>query len=289
MADSYLRLGLYWSRLDGGQAQATGYFQQALGLLRLIYGVCQHPDVAKAVYHLAVVTYDAGQWADAMQLFEECRPMLLKAYGPQDALVAATEDYLRGAPADETPRPAPSAASRPRSAAVSQGGRSEANLADLVALNRFEEAVPLCDARIAAQQERFGEDSVEHAAALMQQGHNYAQLEWFPQAVAAFEAARAATAAAFDDEGHLYVADCLQLKSDALASAGEYAEAAAEYERALAIWEAQLEGKTETLCDAYERLAQLHFRFGKMAKSLQVWRKLLEMHSTKSWHWCMPN
>ena len=281
VADSLLHLGLFYSRVDGRRAEASSYLEKALAILRANYGVCPHPDVAKGIYHLAVVSYESGQVRQAEMLFQECLPVLQQSFGAHDALVGATWTYLKrikglssvpAAVGEPGVYPQKGAAHKPFEP------EREAELQELVAEMKFEEAIPLYEEYASAQKEEYGDDSGEYAAALMQCGHNYLALQRCEEALNTFRAAEAAMKLAYSPT-HVYVADALYAKSEAQADAGNYEEAVVEYEQALQIWGVQYADNTTSLCEVWTRLARLHLRFHKVAKSLKVWRKVLEMCS----------
>eukprot|EP00667_Euglena_gracilis_P029854 EG_transcript_40224 len=95
VADSLMHLGLFHLQLVGQAEQAGNYLRQALVMARGCVGPGDHPIVARVLYHLAILTLDAGRRRDALQQLLECLPMLERCYGPQDVLVAGALGYVR--------------------------------------------------------------------------------------------------------------------------------------------------------------------------------------------------
>eukprot|EP00667_Euglena_gracilis_P020992 EG_transcript_22858 len=200
--------------------------------------------------------------------------MLERCYGPQDVLVAGALGYVRQLqedPNDSTSR----AALCLTDPDLEDLGEDEDDLDELLRRHEFEAAMPLFEDFLRRQREEHGPASAEYAAALLKCGHNYHLAEHFDAAAETFLEADKVLRAAFSAD-HIYVADALNACGEAFAEARRYHEAATAFEKALAITDKSNAASTVSLCASWERVARFHFRFGKVAKSLQMWRKVLE-------------
>eukprot|EP00668_Euglena_longa_P014943 GGOE01018982.1.p1 GENE.GGOE01018982.1~~GGOE01018982.1.p1 ORF type:complete len:1033 (-),score=259.59 GGOE01018982.1:306-3404(-) len=276
VADSLMHLGLLHLQLAGRAEEAGSYLKQALGMTRSCIGPGDHPTVARVLYHLAVLTHDAGRRREALQQFLECLPMLERCFGAQDSLVVGALGFVRQLQVEDANSLASKGALCLTDTCTEEAeSDDEKELDDLLRRHEFAAAIPLFDDFLRAQREEYGQDSPEYAAALMKCGNNCLLAERHDLATEMFLEADKVLRAAFSPD-HIYVADALLACGEAFAEARVYQEAATAFERAMAITDKVYAGNPASLCASWERVARFHFRFGKVAKALQLWRKVLE-------------
>ena len=266
----------------GKYAEAIPLAQQELAIREKALGP-DHPDVAQALYTLALIYYVQGRYADAEPLLKRSLAIREKALGPDHPDVAtvlntlALTYYVQGRYADAEPLYKRSLAIREKALGPDDPAVAEAlgNLAVLYDHQvRYADAEPLLQRSLAIREKALGPDHPDVARALFSLAAHYLAQGRYAEAEPLYKRSLAIREKALGPD-HPAVAEALGYLAVLYDHQVRYADAEPLYKRSLAIWEKTLGPDHPGVAIMLNNLALLYDNQGRYADAEPLLKRSL--------------